>query len=57
MKLIKQPKNGKKYYHQIVERYIKKGYLEDVDLKNITDKAWLLLHFTTVWPDKSTTKI
>ena len=55
-RLIKQSELGEKYC-EIIEQYIKKGYLEYVDVKNDSNNCWYLPHFPVVWPDKSTTKV
>ena len=55
-RLLKQPEVGEKHY-EIIEQYIKKGYLEYVDLKNDSNDYWHLPHFPVVQSDKSTTKV
>ena len=55
-RLIKQPELGEKYC-EIIEQYIKKRYLEYVDVKNDSNDCWYLPHFPVVRPDKSTTKV
>ena len=55
-RLMKQPELGEKYC-EIIEQYIKKGYLEYVDVKNDSNDCWYLPHFPVVRPDKSTTKV
>ena len=55
-RLIKQPELSEKYC-EIIEQYIKKRYLEYVDVKNDSNDCWYLPHFPVVWPDKSTTKV
>ena len=55
-RLIKQPELGEKYC-EIVEQYIKKGYLEYVDIKNDSNDCWHLPHFPVVRLDKSTAKV
>ena len=55
-RLIKQSELGEKYC-EIIEQYIKKGYLEYVDVKNDSNDCWYLPDFPVVRPDKSTTKL
>ena len=55
-RLIKQPELGEKYC-EIIEQYIKKGYLEQVDVKNDSNDCWYLPHFPVVRLDKSTAKV
>ena len=54
--MIKQPELGEKYC-EIIEQYIKKRYLEYVDVKNDSNDCWYLPHFPVVRPDKSITKV
>ena len=55
-RLIKQPELSEKYC-EIIEQYIKKRYLEYVDIKNDSNDCWYLPHFPVVRLDKSTTKV
>ena len=43
-RLIKQPELGEKYC-EIIEQYIKKRYLEHVDVKSDSNDCWYLPHF------------
>ena len=43
-RLIKQPELGEKYC-EIIEQYIKKRYLEYVDVKSDSNDCWYLPHF------------
>ena len=55
-RLIKQPELREKYCG-IIEQYVKKGYLEYVDVINDSNDCWYLPHFPVVRTDKSTTKV
>ena len=44
-------------YCEITEQYIKKGYLEYVDVKDGSNDCWQLPHFPVVRPDKSTINV
>ena len=55
-RLIKQPELDERYC-EVIEQYIKKGYLEYADVKNDSNYCWHLPHFPVVRPDKSTTKV
>ena len=55
-RLIKQPEPDEKYC-EIIEEYIKKGYLEYVDVKDDSNDCWYLPYFPVVRPNESTTKV
>ena len=55
-KLIKQPEHGEMYC-EIIEQYVKKGYLEYVDVRNDSNDCRYLPHSPVIRPDESTTKV
>ena len=55
-KLIRQSELGEKYCI-VMEQYVKKRYLEYIDVKGDSNDWWHLSHFPVVWPGKSTTKV
>ena len=45
-----------KKYCEIIEQYIKRGYLEYINVKDDSNDCWYLLYFPVLRPDKFTTE-
>lgn len=43
-------------YSDVISKYAQKGYVSKVTPSKTEEKAWYLLHFAIVRPEKSTTK-
>ena len=54
-RLLKDPKLAESY-SEVISKYTQKGYISKVTPSKTEEKAWYLLHFAIVRPEKTTTK-